>query len=163
MYELAFAVFGFLLGLVPPWFARKRRLKTHWCALRAEMYQCKENATTLLEDKVQSPLYRLPLIAYQTSYPVLLADGAAAENEASVLGKFFATVQDINRGLDNAAAIHMSGNVMDNKLTGEYNRNKLKAKNLLDKVNGNPSLFEQAKEIVDQKIALKWWQYGKYA
>jgi len=52
---------------------------------------------------------------------------------------------------------------MDNKLEGEYNRNKLKARNLLDQENGNPSLYEQAKEIVDQKIALKWWQYGKYA
>jgi len=57
----------------------------------------------------------------------------------------------------------MSGSVMDNKLEGEYNRNKLKARNLLDQENGNPSLYEQAKEIVDQKIALKWWQYGKYA
>ena len=163
MYELAFAVFGFLLGLVPPWFSRKRRLKTHWCAIRAEMSQCKDNAATLLQDKIQSPLYRLPLIAYQTSYPVLLADGAVAESEVSILGKFFSTVQDINRGLDNAAALFMSGGVMDNKLESEHDRNKLKARNLLDQENSNPSLYEQAKILVDRKIALKWWQYGKHA
>ncbi len=81
MTELAFAIFGFLLGLLPSWFNRKRRLKTHWCALRAEMMLCKEKAELLLNDNVMSPLYRLPVIAYQVSYPVVLADGAVAEEE----------------------------------------------------------------------------------
>lgn len=163
MYELAFTILGFLLGLVPAWYARKRRLKTHWCALRAEMSQCKEKAETLLKDNVQSPLYRLPLTAYQTSYPILLADGAVGEDEVSVLGNFWALVEDINRGLENAASLYMSGNVVENKLTGEFHRNQKKAKNLLDSQNGGLSLFEQAKTIIDRKIVLKWWQYEKYA
>ena len=108
MYEFAFTIFfGFLLGLVPPWYARKRRLKTHWCALRAEILQCKEKADILLKDKVQSPLYRLPLVAYQTSYPILLADGAVAEDEVSVLGRCYALVEDINRGLDKIGRAHV--------------------------------------------------------
>lgn len=124
MYELAFTIFGVLLGLIPPWYARKRRLKTHWCALRAEISQCKEKAETLLKDNIQSPLYRLPLTAYQASYPVLLVDGAVGEDEVLVLGRFYALIEDINRGLDNAAAMYMSGNLVENKLTGESNEGK---------------------------------------
>lgn len=163
MYELAFTIFGFLLGLIPPWFLRKRRLRTHWCALRAEMSQCKEKVETLLKDNVQSPLYRLPLTAYQASYPILLADGAVGENEVLVLSRFYSLVEDINRGLNNAASIYMTGDLMQNKLASEFERNKIKSRNLLNPQNGGSSLYDQAKEIVDQKISQKWWKYGKYA
>ncbi len=161
MTELAFAIFGFLLGLLPPWFNRKRRLKTHWCALRAEMMLCKEKAETLLNDNVMSPLYRLPVIAYQVSYPVLLADGAVAEEEVLILGRFFEQVQDINRGLDNAAQAKM-GNDSYNLKT-EYDRNLLKAERLVAEHNGEPSLFVLARDVVDEKISLRWWHYAKYA
>lgn len=163
MYELAFTIFGFLLGLVPPWFNRKRRLRTHWCAIRAEMLQCKEKAETLLKDKIASPLYRLPLTAYQTSYSVLLGDGAVSEGEVLVLGTFFGLVQDINRGLDNTAAMHMSGSLMENKIESEYQRNRMKAEKLIKEENQKPSIYEQAKGVVDRKIALKFWQYAKHA
>jgi hypothetical protein len=161
MYELAIATFGFLLGLVPIWFQRKRRLKTHWCALRAEIGQCEEQANTLLTDDVESPLYRLPLIAYQTSYPILLADGAVSEEEVRMLGRFFGLVQDINRGLDNAADIHMSGE-STNKLRSEFNRNRLKAEHLIRTKDG-PSLAEQARSIVDAKVNQAWWHYAAHA
>jgi hypothetical protein len=127
------------------------------------MSQCKDKATTLLKETIASPLYRLPLTAYQASYPILLADGAVEEDEVLVLGRFFALVEDINRGLDNAAAIYMSGNLMENKLQNEFNRNQMKAKKLLEEESGNSNLFDQAKEIVDKKIALKWWHYEKLA
>ncbi|MBI3545767.1 MAG: hypothetical protein HY081_04135 [Gammaproteobacteria bacterium] len=163
MRELAFAIFGFLIGLIPPWFSRKRRLRTHWCALRAEILQCKEKSEALLNDNIQSPLYRLPNIAYQTSYPVLLADGAVDEKEVMVLGKFFGQVQDINRGLDNAAHIYMSDTPMGNKLRSEFDRNRLKAEKLSRGDATNPSLFDQSKDILDRKISLRWWQYKKSA
>ena len=161
MYELAFIVIGLLLSLIPTWFTRKRRLKTHWCAIRAEMAQCKEKAETLLKDNIQSPLYRLPLIAYQTSYPVLLADGAVDENEVLALGNYFSQVQDINRGLDNSAEANMSGG--SHKLKDEFDRNRLKAGKLIKDQNGEASLHKKAKEIVDKKIALRWYQYTKCA
>src|SRR6266540_4383100 len=155
MYELALATFGFLLGLLPQWFQRKRRLKTHWCALRADITQCTERAKTLLKDNIQSPLYRLPLIAYQTSYPILLADGAVTESEVLKLGEFFSLAQDINRGLDNAAQIYMSGDVIANKLQSEFNRNRMKAEQLVaSKETG--SLADQARAIVDGKVSPKW-------
>jgi hypothetical protein len=163
MYEVAFTIFGILLALIPSWLNRKRRLRTHWCALRAEMSLCKEKLDNLLNDDIQSPLYRLPLIAYQISYPVLLADGAVSEEEVLILGRFFGLVQDINRGLDNTAAMHMSAAPMVIEIASEFNRNLMKAGSLVKKRDGKASLFDQAKEVFDRKIALKWWQYGKYA
>jgi hypothetical protein len=162
MYELALATFGFLLGLLPSWFQRKRRLKTHWCAVRADIKQCNERAQTLLKDDVQSPLYRLPLIAYQTSYPILLADGAVSEDEVLKLGQFFGLVQDINRGLDNAAQIYMSGDLIANKLKSEFNRNRMKAEHLVVPKEA-VSLANQALAIVDCKISQRWWRYARNA
>ncbi|MCI0564004.1 MAG: hypothetical protein MN733_36475, partial [Nitrososphaera sp.] len=99
MKEALLVLFGFVLGLVPTWLDRKRRLKTHWSVIRAEMELCRERASTLLNDAIQSPLYRLPLSAYEASFPFLLAEGALSEPESLTMGRFFCQVQDINRGL----------------------------------------------------------------
>jgi hypothetical protein len=125
------------------------------------MMLCKEKAETLLKDNVMSPLYRLPVIAYQVSYPVVLADGAVAEEEVLTLGRFFEQVQDINRGLDNAAQAKMNND--SHNIKTEYDRNLLKAERLVAEHNSEPSLFVLAKAVVDRKIALRWWQYAKYA
>jgi hypothetical protein len=103
MKEVLLILFGFILGNIPPWFTRKRRLQTHCCPLREDLDQCKEKAETLLRDGVMSPLYRLPLITYEVSFPVLLADGAGNENEILAIGRFFSLVEEMNRGLDYAA------------------------------------------------------------
>lgn len=122
---------------------------------------CKEKAEMLLTGNIMSPLYRLPVIAYQVSYPVLLADGAVAEAEVLSLGRFFDQVQDINRGLDNAAQAKM-GNDLHNLKT-EYDRNLLKAERLVAESNIEPSFFVLAKDVVDKKISLRWWHYAKHA
>jgi hypothetical protein len=82
--ELLFLVIGFILGQVPGWFDRKRKLKTHWHAIRAEMILVKEKAEILLNDGIQAPLYRLPVVAYETSFPILLAEGAVTEEEIKI-------------------------------------------------------------------------------
>ncbi|WP_434151119.1 hypothetical protein ACR2R6_06135 [Methylocaldum gracile subsp. desertum] len=161
MNELLMFFLGFFFGLVPSWFQRKRRLKTHWCALRAEIEQCREKAETLLRDNVESPLYRLPVMAYQISFPILLADGGVEENEVSVIGRFFSQTQDINRGLDNAAEMLKSGN--DGQRKQEHDRNCLKVKGLINAKDGKESLYIQAKKIVDGKIALRFWHYSRTA
>ncbi len=157
MKELFLVVLGFLLGMIPAWFMRKRRLRTHWCALRAEMEQCNEKALQLLNDKIISPLYRLPLIAYHVSFPVLLADGAVEENEVLSIGRFYNLAEELNRGLDNAAEMFQSGN--DQKLQQEFNRNCLKAKALIEANDDQDSLYIEARRIMDSKISAKWWQY----
>ena len=157
MFEVLLVLLAFFLVLVPPWLQRKWRLKTHWCALRAEIVQCREKAETLIsKEGKMSPLYRLPVMAYQTSFPVLLADGAVHENEVSVIGRFFCQAQDINRGLDNAAEMFKAGN--DEKLKQEFNRNCLKVKEMIEPKDGEKSLYTQAKTVIDYKISLRWWQ-----
>jgi hypothetical protein len=159
MRDIAILVLGILLGLVPGWLAKKRRLRTHWRALRAEMIQCSENALSVFDSQplVMAPLYRLPLMAYQASFPVLLMDGAVSETEVRVLSRFYGQVQDINRGLDNAAAMNMAGN--EAKLVQEFNRNRLKAQGLVQAKRGEPSLSSQALTIVDRRANQQWWRF----
>lgn len=113
MKEFLLLVVGFALGHVPGWLDRKRKLKTHWHAIRAEMILAKEKAEILLNDGIQAPLYRLPVIAYETSFPILLAEGVVTEEETKMVGRCFAQVQDINRGLENATELYKTG---DDKL-----------------------------------------------
>lgn len=161
MKELFLILLGFLLGMIPPWFMRKRRLRTHWCALRADMEQCNEKAKKLLNHNIMSPLYRLPLLGYQVSFPVLLADGAVEENEVLSIGRFFNLAEELNRGLDNAAEMLKVGN--DEKLKKEFNRNCLKAKALIEPNDGQDSLYTEARWIIDSKISARWWQFRKYS
>lgn len=157
MKELLFLVAGFILAHVPGLFDRRRKLKTHWHAIRAEMMLCKEKAEILLKDGILAPLYRFPIVAYSTSFPFLLVEGAVTEDEVMKIGRCFDQVQDINRGLDHAAEMYKLGN--NEKLEKEYERNCLKAKTLLIGKDGQESLFESAKKIVDSKIVVPWWKY----
>ncbi len=65
MKEVALVLLGFLLAAVPLWFDRKRRLKGHFYAIRAELILCKEKAQIFLDDHIASPLYRMPLKVYE--------------------------------------------------------------------------------------------------
>jgi hypothetical protein len=67
--EVASLVIGFLLGLVPGWVARGRRLRGHWAALRAELELCADRGEALLTHHVGAPLYRFPTMAYEPSLP----------------------------------------------------------------------------------------------
>ncbi|MFH0344169.1 MAG: hypothetical protein ACHBNF_19070 [Chromatiales bacterium] len=89
MKELVLLVVGFALGHVPGWLDRKRKLRTHWRAIDAEMVLLKEKSETLLKDEVRAPLYRLPVVAYETSFPILLAEGAVTEEEIKTIGRCF--------------------------------------------------------------------------
>ncbi len=157
MKEVFLILFGFLLGRVQPWLDRKRRLKTHWSAIRSEVEQCKSRAGTLLNDNILAPLYRLPILSYQVSFPILLAEGALDENEVLEIGEFFNQVQDINRGLENATALYQLDK--PDMLVKEHERNCLKAKRLIEPTGENKSLYERAKVIVDSKAAHPWWKY----
>ena len=147
--EAVLLVVGFLLGLIPGWIARGRRLRGHWGALRAELELCAEQGQALLSDYVGAPLYRFPTMAYEASLPVLLADGDVSEEESMALGRFYCQVQEINRGLDNAAAV-----IADTqRLEQEFQRNILKCRDLIE---GERSLYVEAKAVVDEKVATSW-------
>lgn len=160
MYETALILLGILLGLIPSWYVRKRRIKTHWSALRAELTQCKTKAEVFLKDEKLSPLYRFPNIAYRTSYPVLLTDGVVSEDEVLIIGRFFQQVEDINRGLDNAADAYKGHESI--RQQQEDIRNRHKAKVLIRGESDTVSHYDQAERIVSAKINKRWWQYDKY-
>ncbi|MGH9426890.1 MAG: hypothetical protein ACRD2L_11390 [Terriglobia bacterium] len=157
MKEFLLVLFGFVLAHVPIWLDRKRRLKTHWSVIRGEIELCRERASSLISDSIQSPLYRLPLSAYETSFPVLLSEGALSEGESLTMGRFFSQVQDINQGLDNTAAMLNSTDTAG--LNREFSRNLLKARRLVESREGEDSLCVDAIQVVDAKVAKPWWKY----
>jgi len=114
-------------------------------------------ASRLLADKVLSPLYRLPTIVFQTSFPLLLAEGVLTEKESLALTSFSNHAQEMNRGLDLAAEAQASSK--QELLEKEYSRNCLKARRLVQSGDGKDCLYDAARKIIDAKIALKWWRY----
>ena len=105
----------------------------------------------MAQDGVRSPLYRLPLHAYEASFPVLMAEGAISEAEVSALSRCFGLIKDINRGLENAADAYMADKV--EKLQLEYDRNLIKVRALTSDPAPNGTVLEVARGIIDAKIA----------
>jgi len=155
--EALLIVIGFVLGFLPSWLDRKRRLRTHLQAIRAEMHLARERAVMLLKDNVMAPLYRLPVSAYQTSFPSLLAEGALSESASLSLGNYFCQVQDINRGLDNATAMAHSND--NDGIHREYRRLVLKGQRLLHDSPEGPAIYSVGLAAVDNLLARPWWKY----
>lgn len=149
-------VLGFLLGLVPQWAIRSRRLATHWAALFAELEQCEPKLKNLLKDNVQAPLYRMPVMAYEASYLTLLSDGDVSANDVKVLGEVYGLIQDLNRGLEYASDMSHSGS--SHQLKAEFQRNILKAKHLVEPDDSGATKIDQARVLIDEKMHRKWWK-----
>jgi hypothetical protein len=155
--EVLLIVIGFVLGFVPSWLDRKRRLKAHLQAIRAEMQLARARANMLLNDNIMAPLYRLPVSAYETSFPVLLAEGVLSEEGALSLGDYFCQVQDINRGLDNATAMAHAND--DAGVRREYDRLLVKARHLMEDGPKGQALYAAGLAVVEQQISRSWWRY----
>ncbi len=136
-------VFGFALGEVKDWLARRRRRKAHWLALSAETELCRELAEEFLRANVMAPLYRLPTLSYSHSFPVLLADGAPTRPEARSVTQFFNEVETLNRGLDQAHEARSD----DARLRDEFARNRLKAERLV----GSVSYYTRLRTALDAR------------
>lgn len=150
MEQLLLVLLGFSLGLVPGWWSRKQRLKVHWGALRAEVALCREKAETYLADNVMAPLYRLPMKAFETSYPVLLADAALAESEVKELSRLYGQIEDLNRGLDNAAELAKRNQT--GLLKSEYKRNCLKAEKLIPPDKDAENLYSKGLAVIESHL-----------
>lgn len=148
------AVIGFLLAGGERWIGRKRRLRVHWQAIRAEMMLCKEKVETFRKDKVLSPLYRFPDVTTRTAFPILLSEGNLNEHEALAVGRYSSLVEDLNRGLDNAASHFMAGD--NSGLKKEHERAIMKTEQLFLGSGENLSVFEAARAIVDTRLS-RWW------
>ena len=154
--EIILVLLGFSLSWAPLWFDRRRKIRTHWAAIRAEIILCVEKALVLSGAGIMAPLYRLPIIAFETSFPVLLVEGEVSEAECLSIGRFFSQVHDINRGLDNATA--MAHADQSEKLKKEYLRNLSKAVELAKGADGAGGLSKSAFNIVNAKLERGWWQ-----
>ncbi len=152
--EIIAVVIGAILGFAlsegkDAWFRRKRR-KSHFGALRAEIELCREMAETYLRDNIVAPLYRLPINAYENSMPALLADGVLNETEVRALTEFFAQVQTLNRGLDQAQSMREEGE--QQMLQEEFGRNRLKAERLVPLEARPVSYYDRAIAVVAVRL-----------
>ncbi|MFC0668438.1 hypothetical protein ACFSKY_23040 [Azotobacter chroococcum] len=100
----------------------------NFSALMAEIDYCNKLASTYLDDKVKSPLYRLPTIIYKSSIPIILAAGKLTNSETESILNFFNEVDSLNRGLDQIERYRSSSDA--NETEQEFNRNKIKAGNI---------------------------------
>src|SRR5712692_6820959 len=78
---------------------RRRRRLAHWSAMSAEVDLCAGLARTYIADNIDVPLYRLPTIVYYNAFPALLADDVVQAPDTSSIVRFYAQVEQINRGL----------------------------------------------------------------
>jgi hypothetical protein len=92
--------------------------------------------------------------AMDTAMPILLSEGCLNEHEMLILSRYSGHVQDLNRGLENAASCFATGDM--DRLGQECKRNLLKGRYLLGK-EGNENVLEAAKNIVDGKL-MAWWE-----
>jgi hypothetical protein len=124
------AIVAFLLALLPQFINRKRQRKAHREALLAEINVCERHARIYLRDGVAAPLYRLPTIAFEKSFPHLLGDGVFGRQAVEDLEDFALMIEAINRGLDNA---HAARDKHDgHRLLEEVGRNQSKCRDLLE-------------------------------
>lgn len=110
--------------------------------MKAEIRICADQADVYLCDKIPAPLYRLPLVAWNNAYPVLLAGGALKVEQVTSLHKFYNAVETFNRGLDQADAARDNDTARgDNKsLREEHSRLIIKAK----AINTKSDLYQAA-------------------
>ncbi len=154
--EVILVLVGFCLSWAPQWFDRRRRIRAHWAALRAEAVLCVEKGNILRNDGIAAPLYRFPTLAFERALPVLLADGELAEEESLNLSRYLSQVQDMNRGLDNATAMHQASD--STKLDQEYRRNLAKATELVKGANDDGGLAQSAINVINGRLGSAWWK-----
>lgn len=155
--EVISLLVGFVLGHTPAWFDRHRRIKTHWHSLRAEALLCKKAAEGFLAANIMSPLYRLPVVAFDRAFPILIAEGVIEEAELMSLSRFVSMVQELNRGLEDASELLKANN--DALLRKLHDRNTLKASALLKPMNDEPALALEALRIIETKLEQPRWRY----
>jgi hypothetical protein len=140
-------VLGYALTRLTDWWKGRTRRQAHWAALGAEIDYCRDRAQIYLDDDKAAPLYRLPTVAYANSLPALL-EAAALLDEADTwnLLSFFSEVETLNRGLDQVDRARLITDPVERETNSqaEYNRNRIKAKDLVGKY------YRDAKTVVDK-------------
>ena len=101
------AALGYLGAELREFFRRKRERQGHFEALGVEIQICSDIARGDSGGKVRAPAYRMPLMAYQRSFPLLIADGVLSLEEINALARFYMNAAAFNYSLDQAQAVLM--------------------------------------------------------
>lgn len=165
--ELIGVILGFALSQGLSWLTSNRKLKAHWSAIQVEMVICHELAKTYLSEASKmgfiAPIYRFPSTAFDASFPVLLAEADVPSCEMTIVTRFWAKVQEINRGLENVdelrkAELMRTGANQSHAYQDDVARLILKCSQLTDK-SGDGPIFQPAHDLVARKIARRrWWR-----
>jgi hypothetical protein len=147
------AILGSLIGSgMPLWSARKARSierRGEISAMQAELYHTRVAMGELLADGVMAPLYRLPLDTFERALPKLIGEGALKDGETGVVVEYVMRIKELNRGLDRAGQAALTN--QSSLIAAEFDRNLLKAKNILTKQfdrNENLPVFDATWKIV---------------
>lgn len=128
---------GALIGSLVPYFItrRSRAVERHGelAAMWAELYHAHRAMRHLRTDGIKAPLYRMPLSMFELAVPKLIGEGLLTDDQVSGLVEYLWRIEELNRGLDNAAAAAAAGPMHENLLQAEYGRNLLKAQEILEK------------------------------
>ena len=104
-----------------------------WNALKSETNICFNRASGFNRDRITSPQYRLPTMAYTVCLPILVNHGMLEADEAWALTEFYAEVDSLNMGIENANTLLLSVDPEHDKLLSTLHpRNKIKADNIID-------------------------------
>ena len=130
--------------------ARKRKLLGNFEALAAEILICNSLAEGYLAGAVLAPAYRMPIVAFETVLPALLAEGVLARGEIEAILSFYVNTKSFNLSLD-LAQDYASSN-KDNSVEREASRASLKAMNAIEGPPGIPSHYEKALVAVKKHL-----------
>ena len=101
-----------------------------WHQLLIEIMQCQERMRGIAISEVKAPLYRFPTDAYKLQFPRLMIASNMDPSEIDTFQRYYQFVDQLNQGLDLAAAAAQTHD--DTALKKHFDRNRKKAKQLVD-------------------------------
>jgi hypothetical protein len=101
-------------------------------AMIAEVFGARSRIQALLTDRIQAPLYRLPIANFNRALPKLIGDGQLSWNEIDALVEYANRIEEVNRGLDRAGDAHAAQPMGGDWLKQEFGRNQSKAWEILE-------------------------------
>jgi hypothetical protein len=117
-----------------------------WHQLLIEIMQCQERMRGIAISEVKAPLYRLPTDAYKLQFPTLMIVSNMDPEKIDTFQRYYQFVDQLNQGLDLAAAAAQTHD--DNALKKHFDRNRTKAKQLVDEEGTQGSLYDRARAAV---------------
>lgn len=98
--NLLSAVAGGVATWLVSWWTRRTATLGHWGAFLAELEICRDAAAAFLADEVQAPLGRLPMMAFNRAFPILIENGRMRPSQVRALTELYSVADWKNRSLE---------------------------------------------------------------